>query len=236
MRTASELLKTIVVSLIFLPIAAVVLLVPLVRLAIPVWPAEVEERLDPEGRPVLEFAASDGDDPTIRSRPLSAAVLDREGRSPALGYVVAVRDPSGRTRTPPEAVLWWPAVEHPGCDLGLSVERVLIWHPCSDYLRVHHPNRMTTLSRSNVALDRLLGSGRAAAGRRDDRSDRASGGSADELADELVDESPDQSTDQSADQSAHQSTGDSTDGSPEQRPAGVDFGEEDRHATDTPPE
>ncbi|MBY6205274.1 hypothetical protein [Halomonas denitrificans] len=169
-------MKTIVVSLIFLPIAAVVLLVPLVRLAAPVWPVAVEERLDPVGRPELAFAGPDEDDPTVRSRPLSAAVLDRGRNPPVLGYVVAVREPDGVTREPPASALWWPGVERPGCDLGLSVERVLTWRPCSEFLRVHHPNRMTTISRLSVALDRLLVSRDAAVEGPDDVAPAGAGG------------------------------------------------------------
>lgn len=175
-------MKTIVVSLIFLPIAAVVLLVPLVRLAVPVWPVAVEERLDPDGRPLLAFADPDEDDPSVRSRPLSVAVLDRDRMPPALGYVVAVRDSDGNTLEPPGSVLWWPGLERPGCDIGLSVERVLVWRPCSDYLRVHHPNRMTTTSRLSVALDRLLGSEESAEDDRDhgpDADDGREGGDGD---------------------------------------------------------
>ncbi len=168
-------MKTIVVSLIFLPIAAVVLLVPLVRLAVPVWPVAVEERIDPDGRPLLTFAEADDDDPSVRSRPLSVAVLDRNRTPPALGYVVAVRDSDGNTLDPPGSVLWWPGLERPGCDIGLSVERVLMWRPCSDYLRVHHPNRMTTMSRLRVALDRLLGSENDAQDDRDPGSDADDG-------------------------------------------------------------
>ena len=59
-RVSFAALKTLVVSLIFLPLAAVILAVPLVRLLVPVWPAPVEERLDVDGRPVLALAESGG--------------------------------------------------------------------------------------------------------------------------------------------------------------------------------
>ena len=152
-------MKTLLVSLIFLPVAAVVLLLPLVRLIVPVWPEPIEERLDPDGRPLLTLAASTDADPSVRSRPLSAAALDRLGGPITLGYVVALRDGEGRTSKPPDEPLWWPEVEQPGCDLGLTVERSLMWWPCAEFERVHHPNRMTTVSRFRVAVDRLLTTG-----------------------------------------------------------------------------
>lgn len=131
------------------------LTVPLVRLLVPVWPPPVEERLDEQGRPILSLVEARRDEPEPRSRPLSAAVLDRVEGGSTIGYVVGLRDPDGETRPPPNAPLWWPMIELAECSLGITVERTLDWQPCDTVLRVHHPNRMSTFDRLQVAVDRL---------------------------------------------------------------------------------
>ncbi|NKI35926.1 hypothetical protein HFP89_12210 [Wenzhouxiangella sp. XN79A] len=150
-------MKTLVVSLIFLPFAAVVLAVPLHRLVLPLWPEPVVERLDADNRPVLEPASRVDAPATVRSRPHSAAVIDRVDGAPILGYVVGLRDADGVTRPPPADGFWWPAVVLPECTLGVSRQRVVDWLPCAGIERVHHPNRLSSVARFRVALDRLLG-------------------------------------------------------------------------------
>lgn len=148
-------LKSLVVSLIFLPLAALILVLPMVRLVVPVWPHPVEERLNAEGRPVLSLVDSTRSSAGPRSRPVSAAVFDRVEGGYTIGYVVGLRDAAGAFLAPPAAPLWWPELELAECSLGVSVERVLDWQACDAFLRVHHPNRMTTLARLKLALDRL---------------------------------------------------------------------------------
>ena len=153
--TTLTALKSLVVSLIFLPLAALILTLPMVRLLVPVWPDPVEERLDVDGRPVLSLVDSERPGSGPRALPVSAAVLDRVEGGHTIGYVVALRDAEGATRVPPSAPLWWPELELAECALGISVERTLDWQSCSAFLRIHHPNRMTTLARFQLALDRL---------------------------------------------------------------------------------
>lgn len=148
-------LKSLVVSLIFLPLALLILALPMVRLVVPVWPQPVEERLDAEGRPVLSLVDSERPAAGSRARPVSAAVLDRVEGGYTIGYVVGLRDDAGASLAPPAAALWWPELELADCTLGITVERALDWQACGAFLRIHHPNRMTTLARLKVALDRL---------------------------------------------------------------------------------
>lgn len=150
-------MKTLVVSLIFLPLAVIVLSIPLHRLVVPLWPGTVIERLNAESRPVLEPWGAVDDPTAVRSRPRSAAVVDRVGGPPVLGYVVGLRNSEGEFEPPPGDGFWWPAAVVPGCSLGVSVQRVVDWLPCQDIERVHHPNRLTSIARFRVALDRLLG-------------------------------------------------------------------------------
>lgn len=132
-----------------------ILALPLIRLLVPVWPVAVEERLDEQGRPLLSLIERQRGDSEPRAEPLSAAVLDLSRGGRMIGYVVGLRDAAGASQRPPDAVLWWPGLELPDCSLGVTVERSLDWRPCGLVLRVHHPNRMTTLERLQVALDRL---------------------------------------------------------------------------------
>lgn len=138
------------------------LLVPLHRLIVPLWPDAVYERLDPAQRPVLVLEAGVDEADPVRSRPISAAVVDRTDGQRQLGYVVALRRVDGSTVRPPPDGYWWPALDEPGCELGLSIERTVHWVDCADVQRVHHPNRLTTFSRFRVALDRLFGGPRIA--------------------------------------------------------------------------
>ena len=150
-------MKTLVVSLIFLPLAVIVLSLPLHRLVLPLLPGAVIERLDAENRTVLEPVEKVDDSTAVRSRPRSAAVVDRVDGPPVLGYVVGLRDADGGFEPPPSDGFWWPAAVVPGCSLGVSVQRVVDWLPCERLERVHHPNRLTSIARFRVALDRLLG-------------------------------------------------------------------------------
>lgn len=150
-------MKTLVVSLIFLPLAVIVLSLPLHRLVLPLWPGTVTERLDAENRPVLEPSGAVEDPTAVRSRPRSAAVVDRIDAPPVLGYVVGLRNAEGGFEPPPSDGFWWPAAVVPGCSLGVSVQRLVDWLPCEEVERVHHPNRLTSIARLRVAVDRLLG-------------------------------------------------------------------------------
>ena len=131
--------------------------VPLHRLVLPLWPEAVIERLDAEGRPVLEPVGAVDDPVAVRSRPASAAVIDRVVGAPVLGNVVGLRAADGVTQPPPPGGFWWPAAVMSDCALGVSMQRVVDWLPCAGIERVHLPNRLSTAARFRVALDRLLG-------------------------------------------------------------------------------
>lgn len=150
-------MKTVIVSLIFLPLAVAVLSIPLHRLIQPLWPEPVVERLDEQNRPVLERADRIEPPTIIRSTPRSAAVIDRVGSPPLLGYLVGFRDADGEPLPLPGDGFWWPSVVVPGCSLAISVQRAVEWWSCAEIERIHHPNRITSVARFKIAVDRLIG-------------------------------------------------------------------------------
>lgn len=150
-------MKTILVSLIFLPLAVAVLSIPLHRLIQPLWPEPVAERLDAQNRPVLDVVDRIDPPTAIRSMPRSAAVIDRVDVPPLLGYVVGLRDADGVEHALPGDGFWWPSVVLPGCSVAVSVQRVVSWWSCAEIERIYHPNRITSAARFKIAVDRLIG-------------------------------------------------------------------------------
>jgi hypothetical protein len=144
------------VSLTLLAFAALILLLPLYRLAAAQWPAPVDEFLLADGRTLLVDAGvryrGDG---VKRSRPLNAArIRFADGRS-ELAYVVAMKI-DGTARPPLEGVVWSPAAGQ--CELALAGfgEPPVRWLPCGEIAQVVKPNRMTSSARLRLALDSYL--------------------------------------------------------------------------------
>ena len=155
------------VSLICVPLAALLLLAPLHRLIVPKWPVAIEEHSFSDGTTRL-MQASDTHG-LLRSRPLSAAVLDLSTGQSTLGYVVAIRaerleqaesDTDGTfSLRLPEKPHWRIAdlpVENLSCTLALSQPgQSPSWLSCETVQRVVLPNQLSVLQKLEVALARL---------------------------------------------------------------------------------
>ena len=155
------------VSLICLPLAALLLLAPLHRLIVPKWPVTIEEHSFSDGTTrLMQAADAQG---LLRSRPLSAAVLDLNTGQSMIGYVVAIQSggpeqaESGTDRAVslrlPEQSHWrtdgLPAADQP-CRLALSQPgQSPYWLPCENIQRVVLPNQLSVLQKLEVALARL---------------------------------------------------------------------------------
>ena len=161
------------VSLICLPLAALLLLAPLHRLVLPMWPATIEEHSFSDGTTrLMQTADTQG---LLRSRPLSAAVLDLNNGQSMLGYVIAVRpespepgesdsDPGSSTPSVDSSRL--PAQSHwqisdlaiadLPCSLAVSQPgQSPYWLPCASVERVVMPNQLNLLQKFEVAIARL---------------------------------------------------------------------------------
>lgn len=144
------------VSLTLMAFAALMLLLPLYRLAAAQWPAPVDEFLLPDGRTLLLDAdvryRGDG---IRRSRPVNAARVRFADGGVALGYVVALKQ-DGRTDAPPDGIVWSPA--SPDCELALKPpgERRVAWLDCGEVAEVAKPNRMSHSARLRLALQPFL--------------------------------------------------------------------------------
>ena len=160
------------VSLICLPLAALLLLIPLHRLITPMWPAAIEEHRFSDGSIQLRQAGARGSNyGLLRSHPLSAAILDLSGGDVALGYVIAMRSQAASdseddsaemeiaVMNVPNQPFWQPAdyaAEGATCKLALSEgEEVPRWLACDSIHRVVLPNRLTLMQKLEVALARL---------------------------------------------------------------------------------
>ena len=163
------------VSLICLPLAALLLLAPLHRLVLPMWPVTIEEHSFSDGTTRLMQAADTQG--LLRSRPLSAAVLDLNNGQSMLGYVIAVQpespepadsdpDPDPGPSTASIDSIRLPAQSHwqisdlaiadLPCSIAVSQPGQLpYWLPCASVERVMMPNQLNLLQKFEVALARL---------------------------------------------------------------------------------
>lgn len=155
---------------------------PLHRLIEPNWPVSIHEYLDENGQPALHRA----DTQTraagrLRSRPLSAAMVDTSDGAMLLGYPVVVRgagsgpesdseseseSDAGSVAEPgtesvdrassafPSTNHWRPP-ERDACELGVLVDGAMVWLDCVEVARVLRPNAMPWWSRLAAAVDRL---------------------------------------------------------------------------------
>lgn len=136
--------------------AALMLLLPLYRLAASHWPPPVDEFLLPDGRTLLRDAGvryrGDG---IRRSRPVNAARVRFADGDVALGYVVALKR-DGRAGAPAEGIVWAPA--SPDCELALMRprERRVARLNCDEVVEVAKPNRMSPWARLRLALQPFL--------------------------------------------------------------------------------
>lgn len=149
-------LSSALVSLTLLAIAALMLALPLYRVAAVKWPEPIVEQVYPDGRVTLrESLPLYGDDGVVRSRPLNAARIEFADRAYLLGYVVAIRNGDAAAGSPPDGTVWRPGGED--CELGFkSPGRAVEWMPCSRVTEVSLPNRMHLLARARLAFSRGL--------------------------------------------------------------------------------
>lgn len=152
-----DFLNSALVSLTLLAFAALMLALPLYRLAAVKWPQPIVEQVYPDGRVSLrESVPQFGDDGVVRSRPLNAARVEYADGSHALGYVVAIRDGAeGAPRRPPSGMVWKP----PGNDCELALERpgaTADWIACGEVTEISSPNRMHPGARIRLAFSRAL--------------------------------------------------------------------------------
>ena len=149
-------LASALVSLTLLAFAALMLALPVYRLAAAEWPQAIVEQVYPDGRVSLrESMPLYGDDGVVRSRPLNAARIELDDRTHLLGYVVAVRTGEDAPRMPPTGTVWRPDSED--CELGFKAPgRIVEWVPCSRVKEVSRPNRMHLIARARLAFSRAL--------------------------------------------------------------------------------
>ena len=149
-------LRSLLVSLTLLAFAAVMLTLPLYRVAAAEWPEPIVEQVYPDGRVSLrESMPPYGDDGVVRSRPLNAARIEFDDRAYVLGYVVAVRTGEDSPRTPPTGTVWRPDSE--ACEVGFKVPgQVARWVACDHVTEVSRPNRMHLIARIRLAFTRAF--------------------------------------------------------------------------------
>ncbi len=160
MKTPPSLRNLVVWALVsptWLVIASLILLVPMVRLITPYWPAPVYEFLLPDGEVVLvdDPDAAEPSGGTLRSVPLNAARLQYlDGRFDH-AYVVAIREVDQTPTVPPEGMVWQP----PGADCEIGVRSPpdsLVWVPCAEIVEVSRPNRMQFGAKLRLALQQSV--------------------------------------------------------------------------------
>lgn len=149
-------LNSALVSLTLPTIAALMLALPLYRVAAAKWPKTIVEQVYPDGRVSLrESLPRFGDDGVVRSRPLTAARIEFDDRTHVLGYVVAIRAGDDALRTPPSGTVWRPANED--CELGFRTpEQGVQWVSCVRVTEVSRPNRMELIARTRLAFSRAI--------------------------------------------------------------------------------
>lgn len=149
-------LYSALVSLTLLAFAALMLALPLYRVAVAKWPEPIVEQVYPDGRVSLrESLPRFGDDGVVRSRPLNAARIEFDDRAYVLGYVVAIRAGDDTPRTPPTGVVWRP--ESDDCELAFKAPgRVVEWVACDRVMEVSRPNRMHMVARARLAFSRAI--------------------------------------------------------------------------------
>jgi len=150
------LIKTTLVSLTLTAFAALMLLLPLVRLVAVHWPEPIAERVYPDGTVALrEAVLSIGDEGVERSRPLTAARVEFADGRVKLGYVVSVRNERGQIEPPPTGTAWQPTER--ACELALMrPAEPAVWEPCPDIVEVSRPNRMRLTTRARLAVARAF--------------------------------------------------------------------------------
>jgi len=149
-------LSSTLVSLTLLAFAALMLAVPLYRVAAAKWPESIVEQVYPDGRVSLrESLPLYGNDGAVRSRPLNAARVEFADRAFVLGYVVAIRTGQDVPRTPPGGTVWRP--DGDDCELGFRVPgQVVEWVSCSRVTEVSRPNTMHLIARARLAFSRAI--------------------------------------------------------------------------------
>jgi len=152
----TAILRSWLVSLTLLAFAALMLLLPLYRLAVVHWPEPIVEHVYPDGTVGLhESVPAIGDDGVERSRPLTAARVQFSDGRRVLGYVVSVRNQRGEIEQPPSGTAWQPAMRE--CELALARPgSQLAWESCSEIVEVSKPNRMRLITRARLAAARAF--------------------------------------------------------------------------------
>ncbi|MEM1081733.1 MAG: hypothetical protein AAGH65_09150 [Pseudomonadota bacterium] len=158
-----------VVSLICLPLASMLLLIPMHRVVEPLWPSTIDEYVLADGSvhlvqtdsPEHRFPRS-----RLRSQPLSATVLDMKQGPQRLGFVVSVLATQPAESDSSLQQPWinpsiWPTGDGPvsmpdECRIALSVPgRPIEWLDCANLIRAVQPNRLALMEQLQVALARL---------------------------------------------------------------------------------
>jgi len=151
-----NLFNSALVSLTLIAFAALMLVVPLYRIAAAYWPEPIVEQVYPDGHVSLrESLPMIGDDGAVRSRPLNAARIEFKSGSYLLGYVVTIRTAEGELGGPPTGMVWRPGDRD--CELALKAPgRDVEWVRCDRVQAISRPNRMHLLARARFAFSRAL--------------------------------------------------------------------------------
>lgn len=149
-------LSSVLVSLTFLAFAALMLVLPLYRLAVVHWPEPIIEHVYPDGETGLhESVPAIGDNGVERSRPLTAARIQFADGNRVLGYVVSVRNAGGAIEQPPSGTAWQPVTRE--CELALIQPGAPVaWRACAEIVEVSKPNRMRLVTRARLAVARAF--------------------------------------------------------------------------------
>ncbi|MEX2499119.1 MAG: hypothetical protein WD397_09635 [Wenzhouxiangellaceae bacterium] len=152
-----EFVSSALVSLTLLVFAALMLSVPLYRIAAAQWPRPIVEQVYPDGRVHLrESAPALGDHGVVRSHPLNAARIEYADGSHVLGYVVSIRTSQSAPGHPPTGTVWNPA-ERRDCELALKRPgEAAEWVACAEVVEISKPNRMHLGARIRLAFARAL--------------------------------------------------------------------------------
>jgi len=136
--------------------AALMLAVPMYRIAAAYWPQPIVEQVYPDGRVTLrESLPVFADDGIVRSRPLNASRIEFEDGAIKLGYVVAIRAGEAAPRDPPNGKVWIPAGDQ--CELAFKGPTEIVdWLPCGRVVEVSRPNHMHLFARIRLAFSRAL--------------------------------------------------------------------------------
>jgi|GEM_PF-3709711 len=165
-------IPTGLVSLICVPLAAIVLMLPMHRVLTPLWPSGIQEYILTDGSTRLVQADEQIKtmDQQSRSRPFSAAMLDLSDQTTMIGYIIGARLVSENDVELPQSLpipdaRWWQPrhqwaadvdVDDTKCQLAISQpDQEPAWLDCNDVRIVSMPNQLSLLEKLAVAFQRL---------------------------------------------------------------------------------